>query len=133
MLCTGIVKLLLRTILKKTILGVAAVVAAAVVVVVVVEDSDVAADSVALDALDALAVAVAVVVAVVAVVVAPDSGGTEYGLFNLNFLIETLLKEKRFYMIFIVETLFFKYDQPLFFFPFDIRKNRIHKIVMMTV
>lgn len=133
MLCTGIVKLLLHTILKKTILVVAVVVAAVVVVVVAVEGSDVAADSVALDALDALAVAVAVVVVVAEDVVAPDSGGTEYGLFNPNFLIETLLKEKRFYCTFIVETLFFKYDKPLFFFPFDIRKNRIHKIVMMTV
>ncbi|WP_242220625.1 hypothetical protein [Bacillus cereus group sp. BfR-BA-01380] len=76
--------------------------------------------------------AVAVAVAVV-VVAAVDSAWTEYALFNSYFLMETLLKEKRFYMIFLVETLFFKYDKPLFSFPFDIRKNSIHKIVMMEV
>lgn len=135
-LCTGIVKFLLHTTLMTTIL----VVAEDVVVAedsVVVEDLVVAEDSVALDALDALDAAVVAVVVVVAVAedlaVVLDSAWTEYALFNSYFLIETLLKEKRFYMNFIVETLFFKYDKPLFFFPFDIRKNSIHKIVMTEV
>jgi len=130
MLCIGIVKFLLHIILIATIL-VVAVAVAVVAVVAVVEDS-VVVDSVVLAALAALAVAVAVVV-VDAAVVAVDSAWTDSALFNSYFLIETLLKEKRFYMIFIVVTLFYKYDKSHFFFSFDIRKNRIHKIVMMKV
>ena len=125
--------------LLRTILVVVVVVVGVAVVedLVVVEGLVVVADVAVVDAWDVSDsdVADAAVVADAAdlVVVAADSAWTEYALFNSYFLIETLLKEKRFSMIFIVVTLFFKYDKPHFFFPFDIRKNRIHKIVMMEV
>jgi hypothetical protein len=83
---TGITKFLLHTILKMTIL----VVAAAVVVVV---DAAVVGDLDALDALDA-------VVAVVA------SDARCSGLFNTDLLTEILVQEKSCYMIFVEETLF---------------------------
>lgn len=121
--------------LLRTILVVAADVVAAEAAVVV--EALAVADSVALVALVALDAAVAVdvvdVVDVPELADALESAWTEYALSNSYFLIVTLLKGKCFYMNFNVETLFFKYNKSLFSFSFDIRKIRIHKIVMMEV